>query len=129
MEELKDIKGLVEVPDDSLIYLIMTIGGIVLALVLIVVLIRWQQRPKRRRQHLSPQERAKAVLNAIDFKDTKESVYAFSEASQILNPNHEGLKGLLKRLERYKYQPQVPPLDAQDKTTMQTMIKELTHAK
>jgi len=128
MEELKDIKGLVDVPDDSLMHLLLSLGGGVLLIVLLLGLLWWRRKPKRRRQRISPQERAKAQLQAIDFADTKESVYAFSEATQQLNPHHQGLQELLKELEQYKYQREVPRLSEEHKASMKKIIKEITDA-
>ncbi len=129
MEELKDIKGLVEVPDSSFTDLMMLIGAGVLVLVLLIALVLWLKKPKRRRHRATPEEIAKAQLQAINFEDTKESVYTFSEATQILAPEHQGLRDLLQRLEQYKYQREVPPLSEEDREKMKQIIEEITHAK
>ncbi len=129
MEELKDIKGLVEVPDSSFADLMMLMGAGVMVILLLVAIMLWLKKPKRRRQRATPAEIAKAQLQAINFEDTKESVYAFSEATQILDPEHQGIKQLLEQLEQYKYQREIPPLSEEDKKTMKKIIKEITHAK
>jgi muconolactone delta-isomerase len=129
MEELKDIKGFVPVPDDSFFHLMLLIGVIGLLLLIGSLLWWWYRQPKRRRRQQSPQERAKEQLKRLNFKDTKSAVYGFSEYAQILSPDNEKLKTLLERLEIYKYKREVPPLSSHDKEAMQRIIKELINAK
>ena len=128
MEGLKDIKGFVEVPDQSFLYFMLTLfGGLVLLLALIALFV-WYRKPKRRRKRLSAKEQAILNLKAMDFNDTKEAVYTFSENAQIIKEEDEGLKVLLEKLEMYKFQKEVPSLRNEDKEVMQKLIKELTNA-
>ena len=126
MEELKDIKGFVEVPDDSFFYLMMTLGGVTLLLIAVGLLVGWLRKPKRRARGLTPEQLAKMALQTLDFSDTKEAVYGFSEHAQCLNPDHPELVTLLPKLERYKFQREVPELTQEDIESMRRIIKELT---
>ena len=127
MEELRDIKGFVEVPDESFFYsvLMMFFLGILLAF-FAWLYSRWRE-PKRRKRRLSAKELAKLRLSEIDFIDTKEAVYTFSEAGQVLSPEHPALLSLLSQLEQYKFKKEVPELSEEDKREMKRIIKELTH--
>ena len=127
MEELKDIKGFVEVPDSSFLYFMLTLGGLMALLVGLVLLYLWFRKPKRRARRLSAEELAKRALKSIDFNDTKESVYLFSENIQIVEPENQELDDFLNQLEIYKFKREVPPLAEEDKLRMQRYIKELTH--
>ena len=124
MQGLKDIKPWVEVPDHSLLYLLLLLGGVVLLLALLWWFLRTPKRRRRRRP--TRKELAKQSLENLDFSDTKEAVYTFSEAIQeLLSPKeHRHLKELLARLEIYKYKKKVPTLSQEDKEAMQTLIKE-----
>lgn len=128
MEGLKDIKGFVAVPDQSFFYFMLTLSGVVLLLSLLLVLFLWYRKPKRKRKRLTSKEQAIINLKAIDFTDTKEAVYSFSENAQHIVDEHEGLQSLLLQLERYKYKKEVPSLSLEDKAEMQKLIKELTNA-
>ena len=128
MEGLKDIKGFVEVPDQSFFYFILTLSGATFLLLMFIFLFFWYRRPKRKRKRLSLKEEAIINLKAIDFSDTKEAVYSFSENTQLIVNEDEKLKNLLKKLEEYKYKKEVPTLSSEDKELMQKFIKELTHA-
>jgi len=126
MEELKDIKGFVEVPDESFFYFMLSIGLALVLLALVVWLVLWLRKPKRKSKRLSPKELAKLALQKIDFSDTKEAVYSFSENAQIVSPEHPALLILLPKLEDYKYKREVPELSDEDKERMKSIVKELT---
>jgi len=126
MEELKDIKGFVEVPDESFFYFMLSIGLALVLIALLVWLVLWLRKPKRKSKRLSPKELAKLALQNIDFSNTKEAVYSFSENAQILDPEHPALLMLLPKLEDYKFKREVPELSKEDKERMKSIIKELT---
>jgi len=128
MEKLRDIKGIVEVPDTSLWWLIGTAAAFILALLLLLWLYRTYFMPRRRRRRKSPEQIAAENLRAIDYGDTKEAVYTFSENMKLLADLKgpiPGLHEMLERLEKYKYKREVPPLSKEDKNRMQKMIKEV----
>jgi flagellar biosynthesis/type III secretory pathway M-ring protein FliF/YscJ len=127
MEGLKDIKGFIEVPDQSFLYFMLTIAGVLLFIIGLVILVIWYKKPKRRRKRLTAKEQAIINLKAIDFLDTKEAVYDFSENVQKIVHEHEGVQALLEKLETYKYKKDVPSLSDEDKESMKALIKELTN--
>ena len=126
MEELRDIKGFVEVPDESFFYLVLSGFVLGLLLSLLLWLFLWLRKPKRKSKRLSPKERAKEELKKIEFSDTKEAVYSFSENTQIVSPEHPALLDLLPKLELYKFRKEVPTLSAEDIESMKSIIKELS---
>jgi len=128
MEGLKDIKGFVEVPDQSFLYFMLTVSGTVLFILALITIFVWYRKPKRKRKRLSAKEQAIINLEAIDFSNTKEAVYSFSENTQKIKEEDDGLKTLLEKLETYKYKKEVPTLKEEDREAMEKFIKELTHA-
>jgi len=124
MQGLKDIKPLMTVPDHSLLMLISLIAGVlVLAL---GIYFRLKKPARKRRRRLSKREQAAENLKALDFSDTKEAVYDFSENMHVLTDesDNEAFHKLLEKLEVYKYKKEVPPLSESDKQEMIKMIKE-----
>ena len=124
MQGLKDIKPLMTVPDHSLLMLLSLIAGV---LVLALGLYFWLKKPARkRRRRLSKREQAVENLKALDFSDTKETVYDFSESMHVLTDENENetFHKLLEKLEVYKYKKEVPSLSESDKQEMIKMIKE-----
>ena len=124
MQGLKDIKPLMTVPDNSLLMLISLIVGV---LVIVLGLYFWLKKPARkRRRRLSKREQAAENLKALDFSDTKEAVYDFSENMHVLidEKENEAFHRLLDKLEVYKFKKEVPALSESDKQEMIKMIKE-----
>jgi len=126
MEELRDIKGFVEVPDESFFYLILSGVALGLLLAFLVWLVLWLRKPKRKSKRLTSKELAKIELKKIDFSDTKEAVYGFCENAQIISPEHPALLDLFPKLEAYKFKKEVPKLSSEDMAAMKSIIKELT---
>ena len=125
MEELRDIKGFVEVPDESFFYLVLSGFALGLILAFLVWFVLWLRRPKRKSKRLSLKELAKLELKKIDFVESKETVYAFSENAQVVSPEHPALLDLLPKLEAYKFKKEVPELSSEDIEKMKSIIKEL----
>ncbi len=127
LQQLKDIKPPVEVPDHSLWLLLAVVAIVVVAAVLLGV---WCFRrvPKRRKRGADPIETAKSKLKKLDFADAKEAVYTFDEYFPVLAKDSEDLKRefeeLQKRLERYKYKREVPPLAKEDIEAIRAMIEK-----
>ncbi len=129
MQGLRDIKGLVAVPDSSL-WEVLALAALVCLLAGAGFWLYLRRRPRRRRRRRkSPEEIAIERLRAIDFGDTKEAVYTFTDAITLLSQKRPiaGLEEFLRRLERYKYKKEVPPLEEGDKERMLSMIEEATH--
>jgi uncharacterized membrane protein YgaE (UPF0421/DUF939 family) len=124
VEELKDIKGIIEVPDYSLWILLSIIIGVIFSLVLIIYFFR---KRKRRRKKLTLKQTAMKNLKEINFENTKNAVYTFSEDFQyfINDKNKESFENLQKELEIYKYKKQIDQLSEELKTSMKTLIREI----
>jgi len=125
MEELRDIKGFVEVPDESFFYLVLSGFALGLLLTFLAWFIFRLLKPKRKSKRLSPKELAKLELKKIEFTDTKEAVYSFSENTQVVSPEHPALLDFLPKLEVYKFKKEVPELSSEDIEKMKSIIREL----
>ncbi|MCJ7765920.1 MAG: hypothetical protein MUP09_08280 [Thiovulaceae bacterium] len=126
MEELRDIKGLVEVTDYSLYYL----GGLVaVTLLLLLVLAIFIYRYLTKKEPLTQRKVAIERLEAFEFGDVKQSVYEFSHLAHyaVSEDQREELEKLLAELAPYKFRKEVPELDDTLKTKMQGFIKGLKH--
>ena len=124
MEELKDIKGIIEVPDYSLWILLSMIVGLLLCLILAIYYFK-NRRKKRKR--LTLKQIAMKNLKEIDFDDTKGAVYSFCENFQyfIDEKNKESFEQLQKELEIYKYKKEIEKLSDEEKNRIKNMIKEI----
>lgn len=124
MEELKDIKGIIEVPDYSLwILLSMTTG----VLVFIILAIYFFKNRRKKRKKLTSKQIAMKNLKEIDFDDTKGAVYTFCENFQyfINEKNKESFEKLQKELEIFKYKKEIEKLSDEQKNKIKSMIKEI----
>ncbi len=126
MEELRDIKGLVEVTDYSFYYLLGLIGlGVIVLIVVGVLLYRYSTKKTPRSQRAVAIE----LLERFEFGAAKESAYRFSHLAQYAASEEQRreLNALLAELERYKFKKEVPELDEALKERMQAFIKEVRH--
>lgn len=124
MEELKDIKGIIEVPDYSLwILLGMTTG----VLVFIILAIYFFKNKRKKRKKLTSKQIAMKNLKEIDFDDTKGTVYTFCENFQyfINEKNKESFEKLQKELEIFKYKKEIEKLSDEERNRIKSMIKEI----
>ena len=124
MEELKDIKGIIEVPDYSLWILISIIVTIIF---FIAITIYFFKNRRKKRKKLTLKQIAMKNLKEIDFNDTKDTVYAFCENFQyfIDEKNKESFEELQKELEMYKYKKEVEKLSEEQINKIKSMIKEI----
>ena len=123
MEKLRDIKGLVEVTDYSLFYLLGIVGiGVALLIVLVVLLYKYLTK----KDPLTQKKVAMELLDKFEFGDAKESAYAFSHLAQyaVNDTQRRELEELLAELELYKFKKEVPELDDELKAKMKKFIKE-----
>jgi len=122
MEGLKDIQGVVAIPDHSLEILI---ALIIVSLMILAFGLYWFKNRRRRRKKLSPRALAKKALNELNFENTKEAVYGFLENAQpFVNEKNESLfRAIEKELTPYKYKKEVPALEATLKKKMQQFIE------
>lgn len=109
LSQLKSIKPIVTVPDNSLYILIAIIAAVLLLVAYLAY--RYFTRVKRSRK-LSTKELALKRLKALDFNDTKGVVYTFSvDGSLFVNEqNRESFNSIEKELEPYKYKKEVEKL-------------------
>ena len=124
MEELKDIKGIIEVPDYSLWILLSIIVCVIFSLVLAIYFFK-NRRKKRKKPTLK--QIAMKNLKEINFDDTKGAVYSFCENFQyfIDEKNKESFEQLQKELEIYKYKKEVEKLSEEQINKIKSMIKEI----
>jgi len=125
LQKLKDIKPPVEVPDHSL-WLLLGIAAVVILAAALFGVWYFRRVPKRRKRGADPAEIAKSKLKKLDFTDAKGAVYTFDEWFPVLAKESEELKRefeeIQKRLERYKYKREVPPLSEEDREAIRNMI-------
>lgn len=109
---LHDIKPLVEVPDDSLFYLI---GGSVALVVLVLLLVlAWFYRRYRLNKGIDLRKHYLEQIHTIDTSNAKEAAYAISKYGHLLaqSPREkELLANLDTRLEAFKYKKEVASID------------------
>lgn len=124
MEELKDIKGIIEVPDYSLWILISIIVTIIF---FIAITIYFFKNRRKKRKKLTLKQIAMKNLKEIDFNDTKDTVYAFCENFQyfIDEKNKESFEELQKELEMYKYKKKIEKISKELEDRIKSMIKEI----
>ena len=123
MEELRDIKGLVEVTDYSLYYFLGIVGTAVIVLILMGILL---YKYLTKKDTLTQKKVAMDLLDKFEFGDAKESAYTFSHLAQyaVNESQRRELEELLAELEVYKFKKEVPELDEALKAKMQAFIKE-----
>ena len=124
MEELKDIKDIVEVPEYSFFILI---GLTVFIVLLLSLAVYFFKNRRRRRKKITVKERALEKLKNIDFRDTKSVVYTFEEQSRLFlnEKNQEKFDSIIKELTIYKYKKDIPALDSSIEKRIKTFIGEL----
>jgi len=124
MEELKDIKEIVEVQEYSLMILI---GISVVALLLLIVGLYFFKNRRKRNKKPTTKEIALKKLNNIDYNNTKESVYTFEEQSQsfLTENNQAEFNTIIDTLQVYKYKKEIPPFTTEVQKQIQTFIKGL----
>lgn len=129
MGELKlhDIKPLVEVPDNSLLFFIITILGVVI----VVSLIAWAvYRFVQRKREVNWQAFYLKALGEVDSSDSKIAAYKVTEYGQKLTKSAEqsvAFETLLEQLESYKYKKMVEDFDPKTKEMMDSFLKSFEH--
>lgn len=123
---LKDIKGIVEVTDYSLWWLLGLIAAAALFLGAVLYLLK-RKRRIRRRFLKSPEELARERIESIDFDDPKSVAYTFVEdvARFVDEKSAPEYARLAKALEPYKYKKEVPAMDDRLKEEIRKFIEEI----
>ena len=124
MEELRDIKGLVEIMDYSFYYLLGIVGVTVIVLMVLAVLL---YKYLTKKELLTQKKVAMELLEKFEFGDAKQSAYEFSHLAQyaVNETQRRELEQLLAELEPYKFKKEVPELDDALKAKMQAFVKEV----
>lgn len=122
MDKLRDIKDIVEVEEYSLLLLITLI---LLAIFLIVFAIYLYKNRRIKTKRLSKKQIAKEKLKNIDFNDTKNIAYTFSEyfVYFVNDKNKDEFENIEKQLENYKYKKEVESLPQDIKHKIQGLIR------
>jgi len=118
---LRDIKPIVQIPDNSLLIF----SVIIFVLIIVGVLLYLLLKPKRRkRKKLSPIEIKRAQLKGIDFDNDKEVAYTFSTHAPLFlsEKNRDEYEKILKELEPYKYKKEIPKMDKKLKSKIKGFI-------
>jgi len=124
MEELRDIKGLVEVTDYSFDYLLGVLG---LSILIVVIVGVYLYKKVTRKVPMTQQKLAMELLKKFEVGDAKESAYVFSHLAQyaVNDEQRQQLEELLVALEPYKYKKEVPQLESALKEKMTKFVKEV----
>ncbi len=109
---LHDIKPLMEVPDNSLMWFILLVSVVlVVAGVIIYLIVKWMRKRRAgnvRRHHFE-------LLQGIDFSDPKRAAYAITRYGYTFASDEarvqEAYDNLVERLAPYKYKKEVDPID------------------
>ena len=124
LEQLRDIKPIVMIPDYSLYYLFALIAFV---LVLIAIIIYKYKSKIRKTKQPSEKELLLEKLNNLDYTNTKEIAYSFSvDCKQFLDEqNQEKYDAIEKQLIQYKYKKEVEPLSKELEQNIKEFIKGL----
>lgn len=116
MQGLKDIKGLLEIPDYSL-YLFL---ALMMCLILIVFYIL--KRVVFKKKILTPRELMIQELKNINLNDAKKSAYTLTKAINILEDDKFDV--LVSTLEKYKYKKTVMHFSEDEIEKIKQFLKE-----
>jgi len=124
LKNLKDIKDIVAIPDNSLYILIALVVAVIIVAIVVALILKRKFR-KRRRFIKSEAELAKERIDALDFSNTKEVVYTFIEdVSHFVNEaNKADYEAILKELEPFKYKKEVGQISDELKREIKEFIK------
>jgi len=119
--KLRDIKGIVEVSDYSMYYLI-ALSLAVLIVIWVIIYILMQ--PKARKKPTNRQTALKNLKN-INYGDVKEIAYTFTlNAPFFINEtNKQDIDMILNKLEIFKYKKYIPKMEKDLKSEIKNMIK------
>jgi len=122
LSQLKDIKPIVVVPDNSLYILIAIVIGLVI--VILFFAFKYFTRIKKTKQPTIKEIALKKLKN-LDYKNTKEVVYSFSvDGALFINEkNKKEFELLEKELEIFKYKKDVEKLPNNLKKKIKDYIK------
>ncbi|QIR76253.1 hypothetical protein FA592_08405 [Sulfurospirillum diekertiae] len=118
MESLKDIKGLVSIPDFSWMVLLI----IILCILGIFGWFLWKMRSPQKM--LTPKEEALIFLKTVSMEDAKECAYALSQWGALIvdDTNRAQFEILQDELSYYKYRSYEAPLKVKEKVLWQAFL-------
>ncbi len=124
IEKLKDIKPIVQIPDNSLIMISVVVFVIMIVLVLLYLLLK---KPKRRKKPTLKEIKLKE-LKELDFSDDKEVAYRFTTDAYLFldDANREKYNNIEKELSSYKYKKEVPSMPKKLKDEIKEFIRGLS---
>ena len=124
MEELKDIKDIVEVDEYSFFILM---GLTVFVVILLFLAVYFFKNRRRRGKKITVKELALEKLKNIDFHDRKSVVYTFEDQSRLFlnEKNQEKFDSIINELTIYKYKKDIPELDSSVEKRIKKFIGEL----
>jgi hypothetical protein len=110
IDQLRDIKGIVEIGDISFIVFVSIVS---LVAILIVALFVYMFFKVRNRVGDSFRDKMLQELRELDFSNSKSSAYIFTSRAYhfIDETNRDRYGDIVKSLEIYKYKKSVPKLD------------------
>ncbi|BCD67558.1 hypothetical protein [Nitratiruptor sp. YY09-18] len=122
MEKLRDIKGLVEIPDYSFfLYIFFIVVVTTLAAVLVYLVIKAIGSRKK-----SKREEVLQKLRSLNLDNPKEVAYAITRYGRyIVNDSARAkmYEELVRRLTPYKYKKEVPKLDSETKKMINLFLR------
>ncbi len=122
MPKFHDIKPLVEIPDYSFyLYVLFILVATTLAAVLVYLLIRLLSRKKEN-------SRAQILrrLRGLDMSDAKKVAYEITKYGRYIVTDESRARiyeDLVRKLTRYKYKKEVPPLDEDIKKEIRLFLR------
>ncbi len=109
--QLKDIKPLLEIPDNSFYFYW---GSIILAVLIVLVLVYFVGKKLWKKRQINLAKGYLETLKAIDWHDTKKSAYDATHYARLLATDErrkELFSQLEPLLEQYKYKKEVDEVD------------------
>ncbi len=122
LEKLKDIRGIVEIPDISYyIFLSIVLAVAIVVVVAIIYLLNMiKNRKKSKRKYYI------SKLKNIDFSDSKRAAYEITKYARKVADTKQSkgiLEQLLKELDRYKYVKNPPEFSQESKKYLQLFLE------
>lgn len=119
--KLNDIKGLVDIPDNSVfIFSALIFLALILLFLLVLFIIKVLKNRKKdlRKEYFE-------ILENIDFNDSKQSAYAITKYVRLLARNEREQKianELIEELALYKYKKEVDTIKKETKAKLSTFM-------
>lgn len=120
--QLHDISTIVAIPDYSLYYFIALVGALVMGIGITLYLL-WRYIANKRR--LDRKKAAYLQLRAQELDDSKTMAYLLSATAVLFKENtriQQQYDDLHQRMQRYKYQKEVPPFSDDDRAQIELYL-------